>query len=99
MVRPKDSVGGAALVAVAAPNERKAKGVVVAAHNEGVVPLCCPSFGKAKEVPVNPNEDPPVAGAAAETVDCPKLSPPVDAGVVKLYAGGAAVVAAVVVAG
>ena len=84
MVGPKDSVCGAALVAVAAPNEGKAEGVVVAAPNEGVILLCCPSVGKAEKVPVKPNENPPVAGAAAETVDCSKLSPPVDAGVVKL---------------
>ena len=90
MVGPKDSVGGAALLAVAAPNEGKSEGVVVAAPNEGVVNvgkrgcLCCPNVGKADEDPVNPNENPPVAGAAAETVDCMKLSPPVDARVVKL---------------
>ena len=67
MVGP--SVGGAA------PNESKSEGVVVAAPNEGVVNvgkrgcLCCPSVAKADEVPVNPNEKPPVAGAAAETVN------------------------------
>ena len=40
------------------------------------------NVGKADEDSINPNENPPVAGAAAETVDRPKLSPPEDTGVV-----------------
>lgn len=63
VVAPKDSLGRAALVAVAAPNEGKAEGVVVAARNEWVVNVrkrsrlwCCRNVGRTDEDPVNPSQ-------------------------------------------
>jgi hypothetical protein len=51
------------LVAVAAPNEGKVGADVLVAPNERVVPLVgWPSVGKV-EVPVDPRENPPAAGA------------------------------------
>lgn len=50
-------------MAVAAPNEGKVGADVLVAPNERVVPLVgWPSVGKV-EVPVDPRENPPAAGA------------------------------------